>query len=254
MWLLRPQVTAIGSDGHGRGHVLGIDVAGTESYDSWLRFLKTIGEGGVSGVVPVASDAREGLRRAIQETSRGAAWQRCVVHLMRDCVREATSQQLRRRVARIVAPVFRARDAGQVRATYRPACEMPGRCRPKAAKILGEAEPDALAYLDFPQSRREGPRASDAREGTDGETKRRSRVVQVPPSVGSLTRLVGAVMCERDEGWPESRHLSERRVSEPCGDRPRHTPPTRGRQEELRLIAKQAIEASLELADRMEVA
>ena len=120
------------------------------------------------------------------------------MHLMRDCVREATSQQLRRRVARIVAPVFRARDAGQVRATYHLACEMPGRCRPKAAKILGEAGPDALTHLGLPQSRREGPRASDAREGTDGETKRRSRVVQVLPSVGSLTRLVGA------EGWSES--------------------------------------------------
>ena len=88
---------------------------------------------------------------------------------------------------------------------------MPGRCRPKAAKILGEAEPDALAHLGSLQPRREGPRASDAREGTDGETKRRSRVVQVPPSVGSLTRLVGAVMCERDEEWPESRHLSEKK-------------------------------------------
>lgn len=78
--------------------------------------------------------------------------------------------------------------------------------------------------------------------------------MQVLPSVGSLTRLVGAVMCERDEEWPESRHLSEKKISELYGDRPRHMPPTRGRQEELRLIAKQAIEASLELADRMEVA
>ena len=254
MWLLRPQVTAIGSDGHGRRHVLGIDVAGTESYDSWLQFLKTIRERGVSGVVLVTSDAHEGLKRAIRETSRGAAWQRCVVHLMRDCVRGATGRQLRRRVARIVAPVFRARGAGQVRATYHLACEMPGRCRPKAAKILGEAEPDALAYLDFPQSHRRRLRTNNVQERTNGETKRRSRVVQVPPSVGSLTRLVGAVMCERDEEWPESRHLSEKKISEPCGDRPRHTPPTRERQEELRLIAKQAIEASLELADRMEVA
>lgn len=200
------------------------------------------------------ADAHEGLKRAIRGTSRGTAWQRCVVHLTRDCVREATSQQLRRRVARIVAPVFRARDAGQVRATYHLACEMPGRCRPKAAKILGEAGPDALAHLGLPQSHWKRLRASDARERTDGETKRRSRVVQVPPSVGSLTRLVEAVMCERDEGWPESRHLSEKKISEPCRDRPRRTPPTRERQEELRLIAKQAIEASLELADRMEVA
>ena len=157
MRLLRPQVTAIGSDGHGRGHVLGIDVAGTESYDSWLQFLKTIRERGVSGVVPVASDAHEGLKGAIRGTSRGAAWQRCVVHLMRDCVREATSQQLRRHVARIVTPVFRARDAGQVRATYHPACEMLERCRPKAAKILGETYHTLVA-----KTQRQAERARDA--------------------------------------------------------------------------------------------
>lgn len=247
-------VTAIGSDGHGWRHVLGIDVAGTESYDSWLQFLKTIRERGVSGVVLVTSDAHEGLKRAIQETFQGAAWQRCVVHLMRDCVREATSQQLRRRVARIVAPVFRARDAGQARAMYHLACEMLERCCPKAAKILGEAEPDALAYLDFPQSHWKRLRTNNVQERTNREIKRRSRVVQVLPSVGSLTRLVGAVMCERDEEWSESRYFSEKKISELYGDRPRHTPPTRERQEELRLIAKQAIEASLELADRMEVA
>jgi hypothetical protein len=34
----------------------------------------------------VTSDAHEGLRRATRETFQGAAWQRCAVHLIRDCL------------------------------------------------------------------------------------------------------------------------------------------------------------------------
>lgn len=34
---------------------------------------------------------------------------------------------------------------------------------------------------------------------TNREIKRRPRVVQALPSVASLTRLLGAVMCEQDE-------------------------------------------------------
>lgn len=39
--------------------------------------------------VLVVSDAHGGLVRAIGEVFQGAAWQRCAVHLMRDCMREA---------------------------------------------------------------------------------------------------------------------------------------------------------------------
>jgi putative transposase len=145
-------VTAIGADEHGRGHVLGASVVDTESYDSWRRFLGAAGDRGVSGVALVTSDAHEGLRRAIREVFQGAAWQGCVVHPVRDCAREAGSRQLSRRVHGIVAPIFRARDADQVRAMYHLACEMLGGCCPKAARVLEEAEPDALAYLDFPKS------------------------------------------------------------------------------------------------------
>ncbi len=108
-------VTAIGCDEHGWRRVLGLSVVDTESYDSWLAFLRGVRARGVDGVVLVTSDAHEGLRRAIAEVFQGASWQRCAVHLMRDCVREAKTRQLRRRVARIVAPVFRAKDADRLR-------------------------------------------------------------------------------------------------------------------------------------------
>ena len=109
--------------------MLGLGVVDTESYDSWLAFLRRVRARGVTGVQLVTSDAHEGLRRAIEEVFQGAAWQRCVVHLMRDCARAASgSRSLQRRVSRIVAPVFRLKDAGAVRAAYHLAIEMLESC------------------------------------------------------------------------------------------------------------------------------
>lgn len=143
-------VTAIGCDAGGRGRVLGVDVVDTESYDSWLAFLRTVRGRGASGVELVVSDARPGLVRALGEVFQGAAWRRCAVHLMRDRMREAGSWQLGRRVGRIVSQVFRARDAATVAAMCHAACDMLEECCPRAAAVLEEAEPDAPAYLDFP--------------------------------------------------------------------------------------------------------
>ena len=101
-------VTAIGCDEDGWRRVLGLGVVDTESYDSWLAFLRRVRARGVTGVRLVTSDAYEGLRRAIEEVFQGAAWQRRIVHLMRECARAASgSRSLQRRVSRIVAPVFR---------------------------------------------------------------------------------------------------------------------------------------------------
>lgn len=248
-------VTAIGCDSRGWRHVLGISVVDTESYDSWLAFLQGLRARGITGTVLVVSDAHEGLKRAVQEVFQGAAWQRCAVHLMRDCIRAASgSRTLARRVARIVAPVFRAKGAAAVRALYHVAADMLRECCPKAADIWEEAEADALAYLDFPASHWKRLRTNNVQERTNREIKRRSRVVQVFPSVKSLERLVGAVMCEQDEIWADSRYFSEEKMSELYEDHeaPRH--PDAEEQAELGRMAHKAIEASLELADRMEAA
>ena len=170
-------VTAIGCDEGGWRRVLGIAVVDTESYESWLGFLRRLRERGVEGVRLVVSDAHKGLTRAVSEVFQGAAWQRCVVHLVRDCVREAGSWQMRKRVARVVAPVFRGKDAAAAVAMYHVACDMLRGFCPKAADILEEAEPDALAYLDLPASHWKRLRTNNVQERANREIKRRSRVV-----------------------------------------------------------------------------
>lgn len=226
----------------------------TESYDSWLAFLRTIRSRGAAGVRLVVSDAHPGLVRALGEVFQGAAWQRCAVHLMRDCMREAGSWQLRRRVGRIVSQVFRGRDAATVTAMYHVACDMLEGCCPRAAAILEGAEPDALAYLDFPSTHWKRLRTNNVQERTNREIKRRSRVVQVFPSTGSLVRLAGAVMCEQDETWQESRYFSEERMNELYDEG--RTRGIVGPVDWARLEAEagKMLESGLELADRVEAA
>ena len=91
-------------------------------------------------------------------------WRRCAVHLMRGCMREAGSRQLKRRVGRMLSPAFRAKDAATARAMYHVACDMLRDCCPKAAAVAEEAEPDALAYLGFPPSHWKRLRANNVQE------------------------------------------------------------------------------------------
>lgn len=250
-------VTAIGCDERGWRRVLGVSVVDTGSCDSWLAFLRGVRARGADGVRLVTPDAHEGLRRAIAEAFQGAAWQRCVVRLMRGCMREARSRQLGRRVGRILAPVFRARGADAVRAMCHLACEMLEDCCPGAARLLEEAEPDALAYLDMPASHWRRLRTNNVQERTNRETKRGSRVVRVFPTARSLERLVGAVMCDQGEEWGEARYFAEGVMAEPYDEKREERgagPPTPERQAELLEFARKAIEASLELADGMEAA
>lgn len=78
--------------------------------------------------------------------------------------------------------------------------------------------------------------------------------MQAFPSVKSLERLVGAVMCEQDEIWADSRHFSEEKMSELYGERETPRQPDAEEREGLGMMARKAIEASLEPADRMEAA
>ena len=143
----------------------------------------------------------------------------------------------------------------RVGAMYHVACEMLEGCCPKAAAVLEEAEPDALAYLDFPQSHWKRLRTNNVQERTNREIKRRSRVVQVFPSERSLLRLAGAVMCDQDEAWSGARYFKASKMAQ-LYERVAGTaePPSAERREQVLAFARQAIAASLELADGMEAA
>jgi putative transposase len=191
-------VTAIACGDDGYRRLVGLDAVDTESYLGWRGFLQSLRERGVEGVACVTSDAHEGLRRAIVEVFPGAAWQRCIVHLERNAMSLARNRRQRAAVGTILHAVFAERDPALVRELYHLAVDEIGGFCPKAAELLEEAEPDALAYLDFPYDHHRRLRTNNVQERANREIKRRSRVVQVFPSRRSLIRMVGAVLSEMD--------------------------------------------------------
>lgn len=173
-------VTAIGCDAGGWRRVLGVDVVDTESYDSWLAFLRAIRSRGAAGVRLVVSDAHPGLVRALGEVFQGAAWQRCAVHLMRDCMREAGSWQLRRHVGRIVSQVFRGRDAAIVTAMYHAACDMLEGVLPRGGGGAGGGRARRAGLPRLPADPLEAPahqqRAGEDQPGDKAQVARRAGV------------------------------------------------------------------------------
>ena len=91
-------------------------------------------------------------------------------------------------------------------------------------------------------------------ERTNREIKRRSRVVQVFPSTGSLVRLAGAIMCEQDEVWQESRYFTEARMNELYDEGRRRGIEGPVDWARLEAEARRVLESGLELADRVETA
>lgn len=202
-------VTAIGAGADGYRRLLGMDAIDTETYGGWHAFLLSLRERGVSGVLCITSDAHEGLRRAIQEVFPGSAWQRCIVHLMRNAAAKAPTLQKRKAIGQIMHAVFAERDPDLVRELYHRAIDAVGGFCAEAAALLEDAEPDALAYLDFPYEHHVRLRTNNVQERANRELKRRSRVVQVFPSRTSLIRMMGAVFAEMDEEWSERRWFNE---------------------------------------------
>ena len=75
----RAVLIAVGVDGTGRRQVLGVDLAEGESHASWRRFLESLRDRGLSGVVQVVSDDHSGLKKAIREVLPEAVRSRLAV-------------------------------------------------------------------------------------------------------------------------------------------------------------------------------
>ena len=194
-------VTAIGLDDTGHKRFLGVDCVDTESRAGWRAFLSDLRARGVEGVRLVVSDAHEGLRAAAAETFQGAAWQRCVTHLMRNVAGRICKREDQRRAREAMKAVFAQKSPILVRACYQQATEEILKLSKGAGEALLEAEESALAYLAFPASHRIRIRTNNVQERANREIKRRANVVQGFPSRESLIRLVGAALIEADEEW-----------------------------------------------------
>ena len=196
-------IVAVGVNSDGRREVLGMDIGPSEAEPFWTDFLRKLTRRGLRGVKLVISDAHEGIKAAVAKVLH-ATWQRCRVHFMRNALAHA-SRQGRRVASAFIATAFAQDDAEAARFQWRKVADQ---LRPKVqklARLMDEAEPDVLAYMTFPKDHRLKIHSTNPLERVNGEIKRRTEVVGIFPNEEAITRLVGAILLERNDEWAVQR-------------------------------------------------
>lgn len=72
---------------------------------------------------------------------------------------------------------------------------------PRLAQLMGEAEPDVLAYLAFPPKHWRQLWSNNPLERLNREIKRRTDVAEDLPTQASVSRLVLTVLAEQHNEW-----------------------------------------------------
>jgi len=192
-------LVAVGVNSDGRREVLGLEVVSTEDGAGWLAFLRSLRARGLKGVELAISDAHAGLKDAIAAVLRGASWQRCRTHFVRNLLIKVP-KAAHGIVATFVRTIFAQPDAESVRLQRgRVVEQLQPRFR-EAMKMLADAE-ELLAFTAFPKAHWRQIWSNNPQERLNREIRRRTDVVGIFPNRASIVRLVGALLCEQNDDW-----------------------------------------------------
>ncbi|MGH7746678.1 MAG: IS256 family transposase [Candidatus Dormibacteria bacterium] len=200
-------IIAVGVNTDGTREILGMAVGPSEAEPFWTEFLRSLSRRGLRGVKLVISDAHVGLKAAIAKVFK-ATWQRCRVHFMRNALAYAGKGQ-RQMVLALINTVFAQETADAARAQWRIVSDQLREKFPKLSAMLDDAEPDVLAYMDFPKAHRTQIASTNPLERLNAEIKRRTNVVGIFPNDASIVRLVGALLLEQNDEWQLQRRYMQ---------------------------------------------
>lgn len=193
-------LVGVGVNEDGRREILGLDVVTGEDGAGWLAFLRGLRARGLKGVELVISDAHPGLKDAIASVLRGAAWQRCRTHFVRNMLTRVP-KAAHAIVASYVRTIFMQADAESVREQHARTVEQLRTRFPKAAAMLADVAEELLAFTAFPKEHWRQIWSNNPQERLNREIRRRTDVVGIFPNRDSIIRLVGAVLCEIHDDW-----------------------------------------------------
>ena len=202
-------VVAYGVAETGEREVVGFEVCRGEDYPFWKSFLSSLVARGLSGVALVVSDAHRGLKQAIAEVFLGTSWQRCRVHFLRNLLAHVPKEG-QGMVLAAVRLIFQQPDKERAQMELGALAKRLEAKLPRVAALLGEAEEEILAHMDFPPDHWKQISSTNPLERLNKEINRRSRVVGLFPSEKSLIRLIGAVLSEQNDEWAVSRRYMSR--------------------------------------------
>jgi len=194
-------LTALGIDGAGKRHVLGVSVERSEAEVHWRGFLQHLVKRGLSGVKLITSDDHAGLRAARVAVFASVNWQRCQFHLQQNASPYVVRAEQRKEVARDLRAIFNAPSREEAERLLTAMTKKYETSAPRLSAWLEVNVAEGLIVFAFPKDYQRRLRTSNLSERVNRELKRRTRVVSVFPNSASLERLTTAVLIEIDEDW-----------------------------------------------------
>ena len=192
---------AIGIDGQGRRHVLGLSVSRSEAEVHWREFFQSLVERGLSGVRLITSDSHTGLEAARKAVFPSVPWQRCQFHLQQNASQYVTRIEQRKEVASDLRAVFNAPGRGEADRLLAAVVKKYAESAPRLSVWVEANVYQGLTAMSFPVEHQKRLRTTNLTERVNRELKRRTRVVSIFPNAASLERLATAVLMEIDEDW-----------------------------------------------------
>lgn len=208
---------AVNEDGY--REVIGASEGMKEDKESWLAFLQSLRERGLSGVQLFIGDKCLGLLEAVNEVYPDAKYQRCTVHFYRNVFSVTPRSKMKE-----VAAMLKAIHAQESKAAARQKAQMviqklrEMKLREAADKIEKGIE-ETLTYMDFPYAHWLKLRSNNVIERLNREIRRRTRVVGTFPDGNSALMLVCArLRYVASKAWGTKRYMSMKHLDEIAPD------------------------------------
>lgn len=185
-------LVALGVNSAGNREIIGAAEGGKEDKESWLKFLRSLKERGLSGVRLMIGDKCLGLVEAIREVFPDTEYQRCIVHFMRNVFCNVPRTRGKEIGAKLKA-IFAQEDR---EACLRKAEEVAQFLRDNkmkaAANTLESGIQEALTYTNYPHEHWLKIRSNNGIERINREIRRRTNAVGAFPDGNSALMLVCA--------------------------------------------------------------
>ena len=195
-------MVALATNEKGVREIIGFGVYNCESKETWKEFLMGLKNRGLNGVLMITSDAHEGLRDAVRRVFPNVPWQRCQFHFSRN-VSDKAAKKYQAGIRADLNELFNCRTLEEARKVRDRMLDEYSDVASSAMECLESGFDDAMTVIALPRHLRKYYRTSNHLERLNKELKRRSDVIGVFPNEGSLLRLMGSVLIEKNEGLQE---------------------------------------------------
>ena len=185
-------LVALGVNSAGNREIIGAAEGSKEDRESWMKFLRSLKDRGLSGVRLMVGDKCIGLVEAIREVFPAADYQRCIVHFMRNVFSDVPNSRGKEIGAKLKA-IFAQED---LEASRKKALEVAQFLRENkmksAADTLEKGIDEALTYTKYPHEHWLRIRSNNGIERINREIRRRTNSVGCFPDGNSALMLVCA--------------------------------------------------------------